>query len=1108
MENSPEIDPHSDSMEESKVVDDPNPLHKGFIFNLPGQKEKANTNDLNGTNNPVTLKQNEIKPLTSQTKEVSQKTKIDDIYSSYMLIGKTSRVFNICFGIAIVFVMTILGLSSALFIYDSVEIGGTIVGFSIFSIFTCFFTIYIIRKNRLLINDVIGLKDDPEKITQSRPRMLLYICCYFMMIMIVFFLFIGNGILAYPSNIKMRIRGIGYEKEKWEEYFEKETFTQVIDRVTVFIIALAGLCILFSLYIFAILISLLVQIKSYRTWKLMIQFICILFFQICFIFIHYGTNGLRFKNATLIDESMPGWVTGGLFGIGIVGLFIGLFAFFITFIEHKKLLYVYSIISVIMCIILILLNIGGTMISANFQGYLDAECNSLFSYVDQEYLIKQTHCKNKYLFTTKSLDNLQCPKYRVVVAWEYDQIKSEGNNEDTYGCINQRCCMIIYSHIKEIYDYLILMSYFLMLISMLFILSSCYLIRNLEKYYDEGIRDNFIYYFILAMLILISVIMIPLLATIPNAPLSSNLARMKIHPTNNEAVIVPSEIIIPMSVETFRQDNINIIRETSQAVINANQYTLIYQTTRNNKFILDDFHIKLECSNAYFMENPNNKFDSSITMVYNHTIEDKKKDTNSIMFKGNLSSLNNYLRYIIVQPYCEVSKVTVLLTVTGIVKTRIKMFEDRENDNVSQLQNKEEIIVDLSRPSINEGDNQTAINDRELDFSLVDVKNMIKLTGEVYKKINSSVLVYPNFKKECAEYLETNFDISTGKFEIGPLYEYKSKRPILYHITITNNMPNANVKPYFNDIMIGGLNKVSKQTNLGVIYYAETAKTSSIQGLVVDSLTNQPINKIEIQLYDDFIIFNPADSSPKKKIDFLESFRTGQLGYFSFFNLAQGQYTLYFTNNEFYLETVHIDLKDSSLFDLGSIALTRMKDLGELSFVLSWPNGPIDLDLYSSFPVESDQFCTVSFTNHNCVAMKMDTMNDYGGKHGVESLTMREMERNYYMFYVHKYHDVSHDIAAGENKIKGLDILPEYNTSGVPDTSLSQSQAEIKIYGPGYRTPIISLQIDDSPSYDDTYVYWLAFCIDGNIGISSYKIINKLMKTEPDKNYCKNYYKP
>lgn len=58
MENSPEIDPHSDSMEESKVVDDPNPLHKGFIFNLPGQKEKANTNDLNGTNNPVTLKQN------------------------------------------------------------------------------------------------------------------------------------------------------------------------------------------------------------------------------------------------------------------------------------------------------------------------------------------------------------------------------------------------------------------------------------------------------------------------------------------------------------------------------------------------------------------------------------------------------------------------------------------------------------------------------------------------------------------------------------------------------------------------------------------------------------------------------------------------------------------------------------------------------------------------------------------------------------------------------------------------------------------------------------------------------------------------------------------
>ena len=103
-------------------------------------------------------------------------------------------------------------------------------------------------------------------------------------------------------------------------------------------------------------------------------------------------------------------------------------------------------------------------IEDKFYNYKKAKCNSLFKFISEDYLLKNKFngCNSKYLFTTDTLDNIQCPKERIMINWERTEnlyIKSDSNknnyNDDIgiinqenkhifFGCINQSCCLQIY----------------------------------------------------------------------------------------------------------------------------------------------------------------------------------------------------------------------------------------------------------------------------------------------------------------------------------------------------------------------------------------------------------------------------------------------------------------------------------------------------------------------------------------------------------------------------------------------------------------------------------------------------------------------------------------
>lgn len=1066
------------------------------------------------------LKNCEMNPLMSQIdKDKDNQTKenrLDGLYASYTKVSDNQNKFILLFSIGIILSIVIMCLSASLFVYGSGLIGAINILVGLLAVIVLSFGIYVMRKNTILIKKVVHLRDDPEKILQSRERILLYICLYCFMVFFMYFFSIANGLMIYQSNVKMNIRGIGYDKIKWEKKFGDSTFDEIIDKVSFFLELLGGMCFLFSLFLLGIIIWLLVIIKSYRTWKVIIQFVCVIFFQASFIYVHFGIEGMKLKNITGIEDAMPGWVTLGLFVIGIIAIVISVIAFFIAFIEHKILLKAFCVVNGILSITLILLNIGGTFINANFKGYYDAQCNLLFSYVDQEYLDNHLDCKGKYLFTSNSIENFQCPKHRIVVAWEIDEEKENGNYEETYGCINQQCCMLTYSYIKEKYDYLTLLSYVLMIISVLLIFSSLYLIRNSESHFDEGIRDNFLYLFMLSMSIIITLIMIPLISIIPQAPVSSDFTLISPNETNINGTVAPSNRIIPSKEEAMQNIYSVLSKEVKYLIILQNKYQIIYKTTTTltntqpRSKEIGVFEFLLTTTNGYFIVNDD--LPDGMHLMSNLRM-DSEHMRSVLVFRATENLINLYWNYVSVDLLCKYTIAMIDLVITGLVQditattTRRRLVNDslryaQENTSIKTIE------LDIENVAIN---TNITVLEKFLDFSLVNISDTIYLYANNTSESRIDSLVYPIINQKCSSFVIRKYDHGTGVLKIGPLYLLKSVEAIEYNITISPVLENKNLDPlkqFITSIVLGGLSRLSKSPQLGeVAFYTSTQKNGLIRGIVIDSINNEPIRNIETQLILGYKSIDISDSQGQTSTYLSQS--TQENGLFVFNELAPGQYTILISNSRYYLEEIHLLLSPDEVIDVYDIALTSIKDIGQLTFVLSWLNGPVDLDLHASFAIRDNQYCSVSFANQKCVEMKMEGINDHGGQNGVESMTIKTIGEHFYMIYVHKYRDISNDVAKGEQKIEGLENLQmQYiDTSKIPDTPLSQSGAVIKTYGPGYRVQITSLDIPNDEKYDDTYNYWLAFCIDGSSGISSYTIVNEMLKQKPDKDSCKKLFR-
>jgi hypothetical protein len=221
--------------------------------------------------------------------------------------------------------------------------------------------------------------------------------------------------------------------------------------------------------------------------------------------------------------------------------------------------------------------------------------------------------------------------------------------------------------------------------------------------------------------------------------------------------------------------------------------------------------------------------------------------------------------------------------------------------------------------------------------------------------------------------------------------------------------------------------------------------------------------------------------------------------------------------------TLDFDIIGNKSGPIPTIPLSPILDVGQIRFVLSWPNGPKDLDLYTTFKVTKTAKCDVFFGRKSCVGSVLDIDNRKGGKLGVETTTVGTLGKYIYMVYINKYLDAASRTAAGEpTAVVQLDDNNPITTtsstlSKVPDTTLAGSMGTISVYSSNFSSPVLQLttpnEIKDNNvvtgSADDprNFNWWIGFCIDGSKGLSSLKTVNKFSKTKPDISYCENLMK-
>jgi len=321
---------------------------------------------------------------------------------------------------------------------------------------------------------------------------------------------------------------------------------------------------------------------------------------------------------------------------------------------------------------------------------------------------------------------------------------------------------------------------------------------------------------------------------------------------------------------------------------------------------------------------------------------------------------------------------------------------------------------------------------------------------------------------------------------------------------------------------------ISQLINLGKIqlWDANFTNSTTISSIVINSINNNRVDNVNVSLwrgyktlYNEKNSVNRTEAELSDKAILVSTKHTDINGTFIFRNLFADVYTLVLEKEGFYREIHHINVIGDMTEPIINIPMTPLLEEGKIRFVLSWPDGPKDLDLHALFQINRFSKCEVYFGKRDCVGTELDTDNIKEEAYGVETLTINTLGNYIYTFGVNKYVDISGGVGQGDNPIPGVNNSTRVTNDSavkVPDYPLSESRAKISVYINGYKGPIYQIQVPiedpnsviDQKDNTDPRNWWIAFCLDGKRGLDSLKSVNKLSSYKPNFTYCETLYAP
>ena len=490
--------------------------------------------------------------IKTEKELIDEKEFIKKHYSSFEKDSKKCKLFIILFSVGIALSAIIILFCSYLQLYGN-QSSYILLGLLSFLLIVLYiFGIIFISKDKENILLIIKKRDNPEKIFHSKNRKNFLLVIYLLIIAFIYHNILSLVNTAFLNNTKLSIRGKGYDINQWLEYFAEQNYKEILFMFEKLNITFLVINLLNEILLLFIIIFKLFLIINFRLIKSIIQVLCITAIQLGIFQIYLSLYCYRFRDVTSLEGIKLSWVTPGTMSNGFISIFLGIFGFYVFFIENNKKILIFQIFCCIQIILLCIFTGGLTSVEDKFYNYKHATCNNLFKFVSEEYLLKNklNGCSSKYLYTSVTLNDIQCPKERIMINWERtekdyheytsekwaDIVGEESNKENKnkiyFGCINQSCCLQIYFDIKNKFDFLLILNINQITYFIVIFIISIYIRIQLNTNFEEEIPEK-INLFILGILtIFVNCILFIFIFTVPNSSNQSILNGIK----NNEVL--------------------------------------------------------------------------------------------------------------------------------------------------------------------------------------------------------------------------------------------------------------------------------------------------------------------------------------------------------------------------------------------------------------------------------------------------------------------------------------------------------------------------------------------------------------------------------------------
>ena len=1102
-------------------------------------------------------------------KNIDEKKELkNNCYLSYDNDANKSNIFIILFSIGIALSSINIVFCIVLQFYGNQSIYYILGGLSLFIIIIYSFGIKFILRDKKNVKIIIMKNDNPEKIEHSKYRKNILLMIY----LLIFAIYFHHVILlinsCFINNIKLSIRGKGYDIRQWTDFFSKKSYTEIMDsfeKTNIFFLVFSWLNEI--LLMFIVIFKIILMFK-YRLIKSIIQVMCILSIQFGIVQFYLSLYCYKFRDVTSLEGIKLSWVTPGTMTNGLIAIFLGIFGFYVFFIEDSKKIFIFQLICFIQFVLLCIFTAGLTDIEDKFYNYKKAKCNSLFKFVSEDYLLKNklNGCSSKYLFSRQSLNDIICPKDRIMINWEkteksnqyfitnetlsINDINSqyEESNQVHFGCINQSCCLQIYFDIKLKFDFLLILCISQIVYFIIILIISIYIKTKISTFLEEEISEKKNILFIFIVTLFLFIFILAFICTLPKSSNQSILNDIKNNEVLDSLSIIQKDLIKYDKEDLYQytNDSYNSVRND---IINNFKYNIIFDYINKNdyeyelsyfeyNFISSDFDIKLA----------NNKLNQINYYDYNNY---SFKNLTKIAFKSKVNIINNIFDYFNLVLYHPLKNSILLdIEINGIFIKNQNNNEIENNNNINTNYNN--IIITKenieSKYNIDNGQSIISILKKEIDFSIMDKNELFYIKGNIHNDNGNSLINIYNYNYNNNPIYSTKSNID-GSFEIGPIYKIINNKAIYYlnveiskiiieNIISNNNNESLIIEKYNEDTNYCKYYDFIKINEYGFhsnYYYLinnillpknETGSMDIVGTVVKYNEESELISDVYVKLFYDNQI-NIVNERIENNIDSIDSnflndislsnTITNKNGEYTFTINKNGQYMIVFINEEYFLEK-HIftinDISSSEKYELGPMQLVNLFNSGKIVVKLEWDYNPPDLDLICRFQVTKDNYCYTFFGNKKCGETEFFLDSREKKEISSEIIEISKFSDYVYLFYVRKYFDSSNGYTLNEDKIDGVEIEPKINYTDI-DTKyneyLNKTVARILIYSNGFKIPALKINIpgfvkNKNTNNETEYNYWIAFCINGKEGMNSLKVINELMPNEPPKNICLSYY--